>query len=134
MVEFLPLIVALVMLVILRQSSLRAGLVALATTLLIVGVVPAFSLTGARMALAAEGGLGTSLTILSILWPGFLLYHLTRQSGGLSIVTRSLAHLCPDRDLRLLLVVFGLCTFVEAVGGFGLGIVVVANLHHDRGR
>ena len=67
---FLPLIIALIMLLILRQSSLRAGLVTLGTTLLIVRSVPAFFLAGSHLALATEQGVGASLTVLTLLWPG----------------------------------------------------------------
>jgi len=130
---FLPFIVALVMLLMLRQSSLRAGLATLAATLLIVVYDPTFSLPGTRIILATARGVGTSLTVLTILWPGFLLYHLTRQSGGLSIAARSLTRLCPDRDLQFLLLVLGLCPFIESVSGFGLGIVVIIPLLTELG-
>ena len=127
-----PLIVALGMLF-LRQSSLRAGLFTLAATLLIVVGVPAFSLPSSRIALAAGRGLFTSLSILAILGSGFLLYHLIRQSGAIRVATRSLTRLCPDHDIRLLLLVLGLCPFVEAISGFGLGIVIIVPLLLDLG-
>jgi len=79
---FLPLIVALIMLLILRQSSVCAGLVTLATTLLIVRSAPGFFLAGSRLALATEQGVGASLTVLTLLGPGLLLSHLIRGTGA----------------------------------------------------
>ncbi len=130
---FLPLIVALIMLLILRQSSVRAGLATLATTLLIVESVPAFFLAGSRIALATEQGVGASLTVLTLLWPGLPLYHLIRGAGGFSVAALTLTRLCPDRDLQLLWLVLGVCPFIEAVSGFGLGIVVIVPLLAELG-
>ncbi len=110
------------MLLILRQSSLRAGLVTLGTTLLIVESVPAFFLAGSRLALAIGQGVSASLTVLALLWPGLLLSHLIRESGGFTVAAGILTRLCPDRDLRLLWLVLGVCPFLEAVSGFGLGV------------
>lgn len=124
----LPLIVALIMLLILRQSSWRAGLVTLGTTLLIVESVPAFFLAGSRLALWPGQGVSASLTVLALLWPCLLLSHLIREAGGFTVAALTLTRLCPDRDLRLLWLVLGVCPFLEAVSGFGLGIVVIVPL------
>ena len=43
----------------------------------------------------------------------------------MNILTQSIARLTSDRDLQVLLLVLGLSPFVEALCGFGVGIIVI---------
>ena len=122
---FLPLLVALLLFMVLRQSSPRAGVVTLATTLLIIIDVAPYHVSGSTLVTALEKGGSTAATVLGIILPGFWLYHLLRESGGLRSVATLLLRHFPERDLALLLLILGLEPFIEAVSGFGLGIVVV---------
>jgi len=120
-----PLIVAIIMLVVLQQSGLRAGLATLAAAVVVTLLVPSFHLPPGAIALAAARGVGTSLTVLYMLFPALLLYQVQHITDNIAILAQGVARLCPDRDTQLLLLVLGLSPFIEAVSGFGVGTVVV---------
>ncbi|MDQ2902898.1 MAG: L-lactate permease [Chloroflexota bacterium] len=120
-----PLAVAFVMLALLQQSGARAGLATLATAVALALFVPGFHLALAQIALAATQGAATSLTVLYVLFPALLLYQLQRVSGNISVLAHATTRLCPDRQVRVLLLVLGLSPLIESVSGFGVGVVVV---------
>ena len=120
-----PLIVAIIMLAVLQQSGLRAGLATLATVVVITLLASSFRLPPVAMGLAAANGAGTSLTVLTVLFPALLLYQLQNITDHIAILAQGVTRLCPDRDVQLVLLVLGLSPFIEAVSGFGVGTVVV---------
>src|SRR5579885_2140001 len=120
-----PLAVAIIMLVVLQQSGQRAGLATLITAVVTTLFVPSFHLPPGAIVLAAARGAGTSLTVLYVLFPALLLYQLQHITDNIAILAQGVTRLCPDRDTQLLLLVLGLSPLVEAVSGFGVGIVVV---------
>jgi lactate permease len=120
-----PIAVAVVALGGLSWSGRKAGVATLAVAVTLALFAPAFRLSPGRLVLALGEGAGPVLTVLFVLFPGLLLYHLQQQAGGMSALTRAVARLCPDRDLQVLLLVLGLAPCVESVSGFGMGTVVV---------
>jgi len=68
----------------------------------------------------------TALSVLTVLLPALLLYHLQRVTGGMHVLTQHIARLTADRDLQVALLVLGLSPFIEALCGFGVGIIVIA--------
>lgn len=120
-----PLIVAIIMLVVLQQSGLRAGLATLAAAVVVTLLAPSFHLPPGAIALAAASGVGTSLTVLYVLFPALLLYQLQNITDNIAVLAQGVTRLCPDRDTQILLLVLGIAPFIEAVSGFGVGIVVV---------
>jgi len=124
-VAVIPLAVALVLMTLFQSNSRQAGLVTLVLVCAMTGVVPAFHLSPSQLLLAFGAGGATALPVLTILLPALLLYHLQRVTGSMQIVTRHVARLTADRDLQVLLLVLGLSPFVEALCGFGVGIIVI---------
>src|SRR6266567_1273704 len=121
----MPILVAIVALAVLRRSGLQAGLITLIAAILLALLAPFFNQTPVQLLIAVGTGVGASLVVLFILFPGLLLYQLLRATGGMSVLARGVARLSPDRNLQVLLLVLGLAPFVESVSGFGLGTVVV---------
>ena len=122
----IPLVGALAMMTLLQRNSRQAGLMTLALVCTMVFVVPAFHLSPLQLLLALFEGGATSLTVLTVILPALLLYHLQRVTGGMNILTQNIARLTSDRDLQVLLLVLGLSPFVESLCGFGVGIIVIA--------
>ncbi|HLG66026.1 MAG TPA: L-lactate permease [Ktedonosporobacter sp.] len=120
-----PLIVAIILLVALQQSGLRAGLATLAATIILTLLAPSFHLSPPAIVLAAARGAGTSLTVLYVLFPALLLYQIQNITDSITVLAQGVTRLCPDRDTQILLLVLGLAPFIEAVSGFGVGTVVV---------
>ncbi len=122
----IPLAVALVLMTLFQRNSRQAGLVTLVLVCTMTGVVPAFHLSPLQLLLAIGAGGATALPVLTVLFPALFLYHLQRVTGSMQIVTQHIARLTSDRDLQVLLLVLGLSPFVEALCGFGVGIIVMS--------
>lgn len=120
-----PLAVAFIMLAILQQSGVRAGLATLVTTVILALLLPAFHLSLGQIGLAGAQGVATSLIVLYVLFPALLLYQLQRLAGNIDVLAHATTRLCPDRDVQILLLVLGLSPLIEAVSGFGVGAVII---------
>ena len=120
------------MMTLLQRNSRQAGLMTLALVCTMVFVVPAFHLSPLQLLLALFEGGATSLTVLTVILPALLLYHLQRVTGGMNILTQNIARLTSDRDLQVLLLVLGLSPFIESICGFGVGIIVIAPMLHEK--
>ncbi len=122
----IPLAGALAMMTLLQRNSRQAGLMTLVLVCAMAFVVPAFHLSPMQLLLSLYKGGVTSLTVLTVILPALLLYHLQHATGGMNSVTQNIARLTSDRDLQVLLLVLGLSPFVESLCGFGVGIIVIA--------
>lgn len=115
-------------LILLRQSAVKAGMAGLVITVTIVVWVPAFQLSSTALADAFfKGGL-TTVTVAYVLFGGVLLYQVLREGGALKTVSAAVTCAIPDPAHRLFTLVLGFSVFLEAVTGFGIGIVVCAPL------
>ena len=124
-VAVIPLAVALAMMTLLQRNSRQAGLVTLVLVCAIACVVPAFHLSPLHLLLSLGEGAATALSVLTVLLPALLLYHLQRVTGGMHVLLQHIARLTADRDLQVLLLVLGLSPFLEALCGFGVGSIVI---------
>ena len=123
----LPLIIAIVLIVVARQSALTAGLALLASAL----ALGWFSATGFDFASSGQAlWLAVAITapIAYILLGGVFLYWVLRAGGALDAIARMTAAAAPNPGLRILLLVYGLGVFFESATGFGVGIIVTAPL------
>ena len=125
-VAVIPLAVALALMTLLQRNSRQAGMVTLVLVCAMACVVPAFHLSPLHLLLSLGQGGATALSILTVLLPALLLYHLQRVTGGMHVLTQHIARLTADRDLQVVLLVLGLSPFIEALCGFGVGIIVIA--------
>jgi lactate permease len=121
----IPLIVAIIMLAVLQRSGLQSGLATVAAAIALVLLVPSFRLGPLSIGQALGQGAAASLTVLYVLFPALLLYQVQRVTGSIDVLARTIARLCPDREMQVLLLVLGLAPFVESASGFGVGTVVI---------
>jgi len=120
-----PILVACGLLLVLRQSALRAGFAGLAVALLAAWLG---SDGAAPIARGLRDGLLHTLNVSYVLLGGVALSAALRASGALAAVAAALARALPDAGRRNLVAVLALSVFFESVTGFGIGIIVTAPL------
>jgi len=123
-----PILTSVVLLLVLRQSALRAGVAGLVVALAIALLVPAYRLPAAGVGLAVAGGALSTVSVAYVLLGGMLLYAVLREGQALQAIANGAARAVPDPGRRALLMVLGLSVFLESATGFGIGIVVAAPL------
>ena len=124
----IPLLMPFVMLLLLRQNGLHASLASCVVALACAcAFVPADSTLS--LALHASGqAVAIGFGVLSVLWPGLLLYRLQVRSGGLDVITALIRQHFRQPPVQLLALLLGVSPFVEAISGFGVSVLVVAPL------
>jgi lactate permease len=133
----LPILVILGLMLGLRWSAARAGVVGLIVTAAVAvwvfdfpaGLEPAVGLavglaTGFA-GVAAEAGF-TSITILWIIGPALGIFELQSRTGANEVLRDALAQLTPDPKLLALLVAWFFALFMEGAAGFGTSVALAA--------
>lgn len=123
-----PILTPVVLLLLLRQSAVRAGMAGLAVAVLVVTLSPAYHLAAEELGRALMSGTLTTLMVSYVLLGGLLLYMVLREAGVLDVIAAAAAKAVPDEGRRALILVLGLSVFFESATGFGIGIVVAAPL------
>jgi lactate permease len=119
-----PFLVAGVALLGLRWPAVWAGVAALVAAL--AGAVGWPELRASGLPGAFTEGVGTSGSVLYVLFGGLLLYHVLSAGGKIEEVSRFLGGLEPEREALALGVVVGVAPFFESVTGFGVAVVISA--------
>ncbi|MGB9872905.1 MAG: L-lactate permease [Anaerolineae bacterium] len=121
-----PIVAVLVLMVGLRWSGVRAGLVgwlvALAVAALRFGAGPSVLLW------AQVRGVFFTLFVLYIIWPALLFYRVTDEAGAVAAIGLGLPRLTADRALQALILGWAFSAFLQGVGGFGVPVAVLAPL------
>ncbi len=123
-----PILTSVALLLVLRQSALRAGAAGLVVALVVASMAPAFRLPADDLSQAVIGGALTTVSVAYVLLGGMLLYAVLREGQALDAIAAAAARAVPDPGRRALLMVLGLSVFLESATGFGIGIVVAAPL------
>jgi lactate permease len=119
-----PFVVAGVGLLGMRLPAVWAGVAALAAAVAGALVWPQLDASGLPAAFVE--GLGTSGTVLYVLFGGLLLYNLLSAGGAIEGVSRFLGRLEPEKEALALGIVVGVAPFFESVTGFGVAVVISA--------
>lgn len=121
-----PIVLACTMLLVLRQSALRAGMAGLALAVLVTLLhVPS---DRTAVVLGLRDGLLHALNVGYVLFGGVALSAALRATGALEAIAAALAGALRDPGRRNVVAVLGLSVFFESVTGFGIGIIVTAPL------
>jgi lactate permease len=121
-----------------RWPTVRVGLFTFGYLLLVILLDRAFALPAGTAGMALATGTTTALSILIIIFPALLLYHLQRTTGTLHLLVEQVRVVFADQHLLVLVLVLSLCPLLEALCGFGVSILVVApvllllNIHPTR--
>jgi lactate permease len=119
-----PFVVAGVGLLGMRLPAVWAGVAVLAAAIAGALVWPQLDASGLPAAFVE--GLGTSGTVLYVLFGGLLLYNLLSAGGAIEGVSRFLGRLEPEKEALALGIVVGVAPFFESVTGFGVAVVISA--------
>ncbi|TVP78642.1 MAG: L-lactate permease [Gemmatimonadales bacterium] len=129
----LPILVLLVLMVGLRWSAARAGVVACGVALA-VGVLafafphpvdPALGLMAGLGGVGAEAGF-TALTILWIIGPALGIHHLQLRTGAAEVLRAWLGQFASDPRILALLIAWFFVLFMEGAAGFGASVALAA--------
>ncbi len=126
LVALVPLALAIILLIVFRQNSRVVGLVTLGTTIFLTMVFPPFRLSPPRIALSLATGAAGSLVLLTVLLPAVFFFQIQQAGGAMKVLIDGIMRLTADRDLLMLLLVFGLAPFLDTVCGMSVGIFVIA--------
>lgn len=128
-IAIIPIVIPFVLLLALKQSGLRTSLIA---SMLAMGLSMFFvksmdlllpmTLSGVMNATAIGFG------VLTVLYPGLLLYRLQNSMGNLNVIAEIVRRSFKNRDIQILTIVIGISTFVEAVSGFGVSVLIAVPL------
>jgi lactate permease len=129
----LPILVLLVLMVGLRWSAARSGVVACGVALA-VGVLafafphpvdPALTLIEGLGGVGAEAGF-TALTILWIIGPALGIHHLQLRTGAAEVLRAWLGQFASDPRVLALLIAWFFVLFMEGAAGFGASVALAA--------
>jgi hypothetical protein len=127
-----PIVAILVLMVGFGWSAVRAGLVALAGTLVIaVGAFDfgragdAFTTPQGLLGVAAEAAFIAG-TVIAIIAPALAIHHLQQRTGATTVLQHALARLTPDPRVAALLIAWFFTLFIEGAAGFGTPIALAA--------
>lgn len=123
----LPILLILVMMLGLRWSAARAGIVALGACVILAYAAFGFEGPYGLAGVLLEAGF-TTATILWILWPALALHYHQQRCGALDALRSGLGRLSPDPALQALLIAWFLALFFEGAAGFGTPVALAAPL------
>jgi lactate permease len=109
-----------------RWPTRTVGLFTFGYLLLVILLDREFALPAGTAGMALATGTTTALSILLIIFPALLLYHLQRTTGTLHLLVNQLRVVFADQHLLVLVLVLCLCPLLEALCGFGVSMLVVA--------
>lgn len=126
LLAFLPIFVALILMLRFRWGGAKAGaagwLAALAVAALRFGA-------GAQVLACAQlKGLLLTLFVLYIIWTALLFYRVTDEAGAVETIGAELPRLTSDRGLQALLLGWVFSAFLQGMGGFGVPVAIIAPL------
>lgn len=122
----MPIAAILGLMVGLRWSGTRAGLVGWALALIIAAL--RFGAGTDVLLWAQVRGLFFSLFVLYIIWAALLFYRVIDEAGAVSAIGMDLPRLTSDRALQALILGWAFCSFLQGLGGFGVPVAVLSPL------
>ncbi len=121
---FLPILLVLLIMLVLRRGSHEAGLAGWVCGVVIAAL--AFGLNWDVLKVSQLKGLYLSLNVLAVLWPALVLYYLVDQAGGIHAIALALQEMIPEQGWLLVIQAWILSALIENLAGFGLPIAIVA--------
>lgn len=122
----LPILVIFLLLFVLKQSSVTAGIISYIVAIGIALIVPSFSLTTGLLLDATIEGLLLTVIVAYVLLFGIWLFHLMNEAGLIETIASHIARSTSDPVRQALILVIAFSPLVESVSGFGIAIIVIA--------
>ncbi|MBP3730039.1 MAG: L-lactate permease [Mailhella sp.] len=122
----IPLVVALVLMVGLRWSSMRAMPLAWATGAILALAV--WQLPFMRVIALTLEGFITAAGVLIIVFGALLIYYTLTSSGAMETIQAGMKKISPDRRIQTIIIGFMFAAFIEGAAGFGTPAALAAPL------
>ncbi|QQK81230.1 L-lactate permease [Salicibibacter cibi] len=126
LIAIVPILGVFILLFVLKQSSLRAGLFAYGVAVLITVLTSSFSLDMEGVFQASIKGLLISFIAAYVLFFGIFLFHLMNKAGAIDAIALFISRSTDDKILQMLLLIVGFSPLIESTSGFGTAFLVVA--------
>jgi len=122
----IPLLVALILMVGLRWSSMRAMPIAWATGAVLALAV--WQLPFLRVIALTLEGFITAAGVLIIVFGALLIYYTLTCSGAMETIQAGMKKISPDRRIQTIIIGFMFAAFIEGAAGFGTPAALAAPL------
>ncbi|HEX7066534.1 MAG TPA: L-lactate permease [Bacillales bacterium] len=126
MLALLPIIAIFILLFGLKQSSLRAGILAYVITIVITLWASEFDLHADEIAHASFKGVLIAFIVAYVVFFGIFLFHLMNRSGKIKEIAAFISQATDDRMMQIIILIAGLSPLIESTSGFGTAFLVVA--------
>lgn len=126
LLAFIPILVALVLMVGLRWPSTRAMPLAWITAAILAFAV--WKLDPLRIAALSVQGFITAFGVLIIVFGALLIYYTLQASGAMETIQAGMQKITPDRRLQAIIIGFMFGAFIEGAAGFGTPAALAAPL------
>ncbi|WP_155591184.1 L-lactate permease [Lysinibacillus cavernae] len=127
LLALLPLISIMLMIFVLKKSSIFTGIVASMLTATI-ALSPIFNSNINDLTDPIIKSFFTTSVIAYILFFGIFLFHLMDKAGAINGIASSITNATDDKIYQILILALGLSPLIESVSGFGLAVIVIAPL------
>lgn len=122
----LPIVVIFVLLFVLKQSSVTAGLISYIVAAMIAAIAPFYTLNVTSLFEATMEGLLLTVLVAYVLLFGIWLFHLMNEAGLIQTIAAHISKSTSDPARQALILVIAFSPLVESVSGFGIAVIVIA--------
>ena len=121
-----PVLLLIFFLVKLKWSVGRAAIVVVAIDIAI--ALLGFGSVPQQILVESLKGAWSSLSIIIIIWPAILIYHVVRESGAFRVIRQGIQQATPNKLLQILVIGFAFAGFLQGITGFGVPVAICAPL------
>lgn len=125
-IAFIPIAVALVLMVGLRWPATKAMPVAWLTAVL--GGILAWNLPAGYIAALSLQGVITAISVLIIVFGAILILYTLHHSGGMETIQCGFQNISPDPRVQVIIIGYLFAAFIEGAAGFGTPAALAAPL------
>ncbi|MFA8438145.1 L-lactate permease [Pueribacillus sp. YX66] len=122
----LPIVVIFLLLFVLKQSSVTAGIISFFVAAVIAMFTPYFSLNLTSLFDATAEGFLLTVIVAYVLLFGIWLFHLMNEAGLIQTIAVHISESTSDPARQALILVIAFSPLVESVTGFGIAVIVIA--------
>lgn len=122
LLSFVPILILLVCLLVLKLSAMKAGAIALISAVLVSLAIFRPGVEGLTIAMGK--GFSLALFVIFIIWGAIFLYNLEKETGALDVINKNIERIVEDRLLRFLLISWVFSAFLQGIAGFGVPVIV----------
>ncbi len=122
LLSFIPILILLICLLVLKLSAMKAGAIALISAVCVSAVIFRPGMDG--LAVAMGKGFGLALFVIFIIWGAIFLYNLEKETGALDVINKNIERIIEDKLLQFLLISWVFSAFLQGIAGFGVPVIV----------